>query len=78
MYKPTASLPDLSHDVARDAAYNAADVIVKALPGIVRNDADRDALETALGDAIIDVATGKFTCFDAGQDDHYDEKGNCL
>jgi hypothetical protein len=78
-YTPTAPLPDFkgNDDTTNMAAFTAAGIISHYIPGLVRNDADQDTLEAKIRDVIYDVATGKVTCYDVGQDDHYDENGNC-
>ena len=52
------NIPGYEPDEGYDAAYAAADALVKEIPELVRNDAERDVLEFALRDLIHDIVTG--------------------
>ncbi len=81
MKKPYETAPDasLAKDAGNfsDAASEMADVLEKHFPHLIRNDFDRDGLEMSLRDLCYDMAAGRINAFQLGQDDHYDEQGNC-
>jgi hypothetical protein len=76
-YTHTPPMPGLEYTDARDAAYDMANILADGLPTLIRNDADRDAIEAALRDLIVNFANGHITPDGVGIDEkHYDSNGN--
>jgi len=75
-YVHTPPWEGLEYADARDAAYDMANILDDGMPGLIRHDADRDAIEAAIRDLIVDYANGRITPDSIGTaDEHYNAFG---